>query len=211
MNTIVSYIVWLFPLLILPVGFVLFKFVPFKRVRFFIYALILVAAFFFDLFKVSFRSGIFDNILFFSVLLIVTEFVWGIAAKFKKRIISGIVLALYLPVFLFLNSAWLRADTENIDMRRNSVVDSHECSFAEYSLEKRLSRDLFDSSYVYTLNRFIPGTPLEEQIDTYTTQEGYFRAQFDYVWNCVDDGVKLDLVVGKDILWSLGEACKEQY
>ncbi|MFP4014896.1 MAG: hypothetical protein ACLFVQ_12475 [Chitinispirillaceae bacterium] len=211
MNTMLTYIEWLFPLLIIPVGYVFYRFAPFRKMRYYIYALILVMAFFFDLLKVSFRSEVIDTVLFFSVLLIITEFIWSAVVKLKKRVLSVVVLALYLPFFLFLNSAWLRADEENENMRRNSLVDRYVCNGVEYALEKRLSRDMSDQSYIYTLNRFVPKSPLEKQVDTYTTQEGYFEAQFEYVWNCMDDGVKLDLVVGEDTLWSLGESCKKQY
>lgn len=210
MNTLFSYIEWLFPLLIIPTSYVLFRFVPFRKVRFQVYAVILVMAFFFDLFKISFKSEVLDSVLYFSVLGIITEFVWN-STKLKRKIISGAVLVLFLPGFLYLNSAWLRAGADQREFRRNTVVDVHSCNSVEYALEKRLSRNWSDSSYKYILNRSIPRSPLEKQIDTYTTREGYFQAQFEYVWNCVDEGVKLDLVVGKDTLWSLGETCKKQF
>ncbi len=201
------YIEWLFPVFIIPLSFCLNRWVPYKKIRYTVYVLILAAAFFLDLFKVSFRSELIDNVMFFSVQVIITEFFFNLL-KTRKKIWAALVTISFTVFFFYTNSAWLMAGSSHNELRRNTTIEVYKNAHGDYALEKRLSRNFRHPSYVYVLNRNISRTPFEEQIDSYLTQDGYFKAKFLTKWEDTKDGVKLDLIVEKDTLWSLGESCK---
>jgi len=195
---------WFLILVIISIGFVVDRVAPYKRVRYAIYAALLLMEFIFDLNKTSFRSDVVNAVLYFFVMVIIVEIVL-ICVRKKSRLLLGGAFMLLVPVFLYAYAAFLLIvplPCHNLD---NGLVGAYEaCGGKRYALVKRLSFDPFRPARVYGLNVDVRNTPLKKQVDKYVVPKGYLEAGFSPLWRCAGDGrAQVELTVDGYTLWAL--------
>jgi len=195
---------WFLLLVIMSLGFIVDRFAPYKRGRYFFYAALLLMMFIFDLNKVSFRSDVVNAIMYLSAMVIIVELVL-ICVRKKSKLLLGGAFVLFVPVFLYLYAALLLIVPLPCHDRGDGVVGTYEaCGGKRYVLTKRLSFDPMKPARVYGLNREIRNTPLKKQVDKFTAPNGYIEAVFSPLWHCLSDGrATAELVVDGYTLWTL--------
>jgi len=199
---------WLPLLLFAVAGFPLDRWVPAKKIRYALYAALLLAAFIFDLNKVSFRLD-FLNVIFYSLVLVVmSELLW-ICVRKKGRLLMGGALVVFIPFFVYAYFAVLMLLPFPCHDDKNETAGEFRCGAGEYTLRKRLSFDIFNPAQVYILTRNIRRTPLLRQVDRFPAPRGYIEAEFITKWQCLDGGVRVDLYIDGYTLWSLKDEKKE--
>ena len=57
----IKILLWLVPLLVIPVSYVFCRYVPLRKARYYLYAVVLIAAFFLNLFQISFWNELFER------------------------------------------------------------------------------------------------------------------------------------------------------
>jgi hypothetical protein len=196
---------WSAPLLVIPASFIVNRYLPFKRARYYLYAAILTAAFFFNLFRVSFLNEIFDTCLFIAVNFILADFFWNIL-HVKARMLVVWVVVLGFILFGGIHLRWLYAGYGNAWKLWNpSTVSSYALGDVQYAVK---DRDLFfirKPARELKLVRRLGKWPLEKHISSYRTPEGFSRTNFSYIWTETGLGVRVDLRTAGYILWTMGE------
>jgi hypothetical protein len=185
-------------------GIAVDRFVPRNRGRYLFYAAVMLAAFVFDLNKVSFRYDAANAVLYLLVMVIIVE-VFLICARKRSKFLLGGAFVLLVPVFLYAYAALLLVVPLPCHDRGAGVVGSYTaCGERRYILYKRQSFDPFGPGRVYCLAKDIRRTPLKKQVDSYRAPAGYLEADFAPQWQCLsDDRVKVDLIIDGYALWSL--------
>jgi hypothetical protein len=201
---------WFIMALIAPVGFVIGRWVPYRRARYAFYALALPAAFIMDLNKAAFRSDALNLLLYALILAAISE-AFCVCVRKKSRLLLCGALAALTPVFLYVYAAALLIVPLPCHENRNELVDEYSaCPAGTYVLTKRLSFDPFNPAQVYVLSRDVRRTPLKKQVDKYPAPEGYIEAKFTPRWECKEDGkAKVHLYIDGYTLWSLEEKAEE--
>ena len=195
---------WLLVVSIGAIGFALNKWAPLKKMRYFVYALIFLGAFIFDLNNVSFAANSLNALLYLVILTAMTELVWLCAAK-KSKILLGAALVVFVPVFVSILISLLVIMPLPCHENKNVIVDKYTCASESYILKRRPSLDVYEPKHVYTLYRSIQNYPIVRKIDKYITPEGYFKAYINPRHQCFSDWIKIDLYAEDSyILWSLG-------
>jgi len=195
---------WLPLLLFAVVGFPLDRWLPARKIRYILYAALLLIAFIFDLNKVSFRVS-WLNILFYSLILtVISELLW-ICLRKKSRLLMGGALVIFVPFFVYAYFAVLMFLPFPCHENRNEITGEFQCDAGEYTLHKRLSFDIFKPAQVYILTRDLRRTPFLRQVDKFPAPRGYIEAVFTPKWQCINGGVKVDLYIDGYTLWSLKE------
>jgi len=193
---------WLPLLLFAAAGFSLDRWVPAKKGRYIFYAVLLLTAFIFDLNKVSFRAD-WMNILFYSLILaMISELLWICARKNSKLLMGG-ALAVFVPVFVCAYFAAMTLLPFPCHEDKHETAGEFKCGAREYALRKRLSFDVFNPAQVYVLTREIRRTPLLRRVDEFPAPKGYIEAEFIPRWQCLKEGVRVDLYIDGYTLWSL--------
>ena len=203
MSQTISVFYWLIPLFIPPVAYVSHRWLPHKKVRMALYSVVIVAAFVFDLLFISFRNQTLDTIFYLTLTLVFVEIYWSLVGLGgKKFFLISFVPAVML--YVFVNLSWFASGPVPQDRRHFSCMDSFSRKDTTYTLKRRISRDIRVPSYEYTLNKSIPNTPFEKRLDSYVTPEGYFNAEYSYIWKVGGGTVSLNLIADEDTLWLLG-------
>jgi len=185
-------------------GFALNKWAPLKRIRYFVYALIFLCAFIFDLNKFSFVSGSLNVLLYLAVLTAITELVWLCAAK-KSKILLGAALIISVPLFISIYISALVIIPFPCCGNKAVIVDKYNCASESYILKKRPAPDAPEPGHVYVLYRSVGRYPIVKRIDKYMTPKGYYNAYINPKPECLSDGIKIDLYAEDSyVLWSLG-------
>jgi hypothetical protein len=195
-------------LLFIVAGFSLDRWVSARKARYLFYAALLLTAFIFDLNKVSFRVSPL-NILFYSLILaVISELLW-ICARKKGRLLMGGALVIFVPFFVYAYFALLMLLPFPCHVDKKAIKGEFKCGEREYVLRKRLSFDVFNPAQVYILTRNLRRTPLLRQVDKFPAPKGYLEAEFTPIWQCHNDGVKVDLEIDGYTLWSLKDKPNE--
>lgn len=195
---------WFLIVFIGALGFALNKWTPLKKIRYFVYGVIFLTAFIFDLNHISFASNNLNALLYLAVLTAMTELVWLCGAQ-KKSILLGAGLVVFVPLFIYIYAAALLIIPFPCHENKNVTIGKYICGSESYILKKSPKLDVFEPGHVYTLYRSIQRYPLEKRVDKYTTPKGYYDSYINPKHKCLPDGVKIDLYVDDDyVLWSLG-------
>jgi len=195
---------WFIISAVVAVGIVVDRAVPYKRVRYPLYAAILLMEFIFDLNKVSFRYNAVNAVFYFLVMVISVEVV-AICVRKKTRLLIGGAFMLFVPVFLYAYAAFLLIVPLPCHTLDGGIVGAYEaCGGKKYVLAKRLSFDPLKPARAYGLYREIRRTPLKKRVDGYSAPDGYLEAAFSPQWRCLGDGrAQVGLVIDGYVLWTL--------
>ncbi|KMQ50435.1 hypothetical protein CHISP_2682 [Chitinispirillum alkaliphilum] len=199
----------LFPLLVVTLGYFLCKCKLLKTQRVILYLLVLFMSFVLDLTGVSFQNDLFNVFLYFSALTIIAEIIWRIYLSNKKNLFKRLAATL-LSSYIILNILWLIFSPAPKSRISAEQIDTYTFNNKTYTLKKRVSRKIIGyPRHVVTLNRVVPSTPFEKQIDKYVTAEGYFFSEYSFNWGSDSRNVWVDLIGDKDTLWTLSEKTEQ--
>ncbi len=200
-------LLWAAPFLIIPVSFLFFRFLPLRKVRYLSYAVILVAAFFLNLFRFTFHNDVFDTLLSLVINFIAAEFFWNLLRLKKTKVfIPLLILALGLYGLQF--KRWMVSGPgHGYELWKDAVATTYRAKSAVYSLKER---NLFEARHpgrLLILSKQIGASPFEREVSRYRTPLGFKETDFLYVWSTTPQGVRLDLhVPGFDRqIWTMGE------
>ncbi len=202
-------LLWAAPLLIIPIAYLFFRFLPFRKPRYIGYGVVLAAAFFLNLFRCSFHNGLFDTILLLVVNFIAAEFFWNLLRiKRIKLFLPLLFLALMLYGLQF--RRWLESGPEHgWELWKDAVASTYRTDSVLYTLRER---KLFyvkkeRPPRLLILSKQVGSSPFEREISRHETPPGFDETDFIYVWSATPQGARLDLhVPGFDRqIWTMGE------
>ena len=198
-------LLWLVPLLIIPLSWSFYKYVPFRKPRYVLYVAVLTVAFVLDLNHVSFRNGTIDTVFLMLVCFVVAEFFWNIRLVAKGKQFS-VLLIIAICLYGAYYRHWIAAGPPNAPKLWNPVVMSaFKAENAEYRV---LEQDLFDRRHPAREIRLLKKAgflPLEKQINAYRTPEGFYLTPFSCKWSITPVGVRADIYDKDRKEWTLGE------
>lgn len=187
------------------------RLVPFRRVRYGVYALALLTAFIFDLNEVSFRSTLHNALWYALLLFMMCEILWICVRKNSKPLTCAAIVILP-PILLVLYVAFLSAAPFIChDDAHELISEYRDCGGMTYTLVKRNSFDPFDAAPVYTLYRDLRNTPFKRRVDRYSTKVRYYETKFGIQWECRgggSEGAMVHLVAHYETIWSLWDKNK---
>jgi hypothetical protein len=197
-------VVWLLPFLVLVLGYFSNKVNFFKPVRIKLYGVILFCAFLCDLMSLSFVNGYADTIRYFVVTFILCDIGFSIL-RIKKVILKTILLILGSTAFIYAFSGWIldgpsKVNDHFVEKQLTTYVNDKHHTYAvrqhvNYLLKSR-------SMSLYRVKKV---AIMEERVRAYKVPSGYLSSEFTFRWSNTAKGVRLDLISGKDTLWTLGE------
>lgn len=197
-------VVWLLPFMVLVLGYFSNKADILKRVRIKLYTVVLFCAFLGDLMSLSFVNGYADAFRYLFVTFILCDIVFSLL-KIKNGIIKAILGIFGVSAFLYAYSGWILDGPSRV---------------MEHFFEKQLATYVSDKQHTYavrqrmnyllkdrrlSLYRVKKLPIMEERIREYKVPSGYETSEFTFGWSNTVKGVRLDLISGKDTIWTLGE------
>lgn len=198
-------LIWLLPLVILFLSFLSFRLNAFKSLRYKIYALVLFIAFLLDLTHLSFTNDFIDTVRYLLVTLITGDLTWNVI-RIRKPVLRGIAVILGLVAFGWAYFSWA---IDGPDKNRNHWSRHVVSSYVNNKNRKYLLKDCLESvsseKRVLSLFKIKKVKFLEEELRAYEVPTGYEKLNFNYKWSNTLSGVRLDLINGKDTVWTLGE------
>ncbi len=206
--SLTNILLWLVPFLLIAAAFFSFRLKTFRGLRYKIYGVILFVAFLSDLTGFSFRADQFDTVIKMLVLFVISEACWNLL-RIKNRNAAKVLIFCCIAVFGLVYSSWIFQGPKNAErLWKAETVDRYKNDQAEYVVKERRLLKGIKKVRVFELYKNINSLPLESKIRTWEAAEGYYRADFNYRWSYSYSGVRLDLISGKDTLWTLGEQFK---
>lgn len=203
--TVTYTLLWLFPLLILPVSWLFYKFVPLRKVRYILYALILAAAFTLDLYTISFRSGCVDTGITMLVSFIIGEYFWNIGSIAKGKIFK-FLLIIALCSYGAYHWRWIIAGPiHGRQLWEPVLLSTFKPERSEYRV---VDCNLFDPLHPardIKLLKQIGSLPIEKLIKAYRTPQGYYLTSYTCKWSITPVGVRVELYDKGRKEWTLGE------
>jgi len=183
-------LLWIVPLLIIPVSYVLCRYVPLRKARYYVYAAVLIAAFFLNLFLISFWNELFDTVEFILVNFICAEFFWNLLRMKKRRFFRALFI-IALCAYGFELRHWIIAGPNNAqELWKPVTAGVYQCGDIQYAVREH---GLFPSARLLVLSRRIGRLPFEKTIGAFRTPEGFKYADFTYSWSTTCQGVRLDI------------------
>ncbi len=197
---------WFLPLLALLLSFISFKLNILKGVRYKFYTLVLFIVFLFDLMHFSFSNDIIDTVRFLLVTFIIADILWNVTRMRKVFFRSAAVIS-GLVVFSWVYLSWaVDGPNKVFDHWKDKTISSYtNHKNRQYVLKEKFETGARSVKRIFTLFKVKKVNILEEEVRTYTIPEGYVNAEFSYKWSNTDNGVRLDLINGRDTIWTLGE------
>jgi len=199
-----TFVVWLLPFLVLAAGYVSNKVNYLKPVRNKLYIFILFCAFLLDLTSLSFVNGYIDTVRYLIVTFILCDIGFSIL-RIKKVVIKAILVILGATLFLYTFSGWIfdgpsKVMEHCLNKQLDTYVNSKQNTYfvrqhVNYLLKRR----------TMSLYRVKQVPVMEQRIRDYKVPSGYLSSEFTFGWSNTANGVRLDLISGKDTLWTLGE------
>lgn len=204
---------WLIIVLIAISGYITDRFLPGRRVRYPIYALLMLTAFIFDLNEVVFRANALNAVWYGLILLIIAEIFWKSLRKRSKPLLCAVFVGLP-PVFLFVfAAALLSVPLPCHNLTGGTVGERTECGGGVYSLSVRPSFDPFKPGRIFALHRDIRFAPLKRRVDSYAIPEVFAGTRLTPHWECAPgpagDAVRVRLSADGYILWALRDKTVE--
>jgi hypothetical protein len=201
----IKFLLWSVPLLVIPAGYLCWRYVPLRKFRYCLYALVLIAAFALNLFQVSFRDHIFDAVELMAVNFICAEFFWRFfKVKSKKIFMTLSIIALCAYGFGFRH--WLAAGPGHaVELWKALPAGTYNRGSDVYAVTERvLYASVWPAREIVLSKRF--GTwPFEKQMKTYRTPRGFGSIVITYSWSETDEGIRLDIHAAGKRLWTMGE------
>lgn len=205
----VNFLLWIVPLLIIPVSFVLYRYVPLRKARYYSYAVILITAFFLNLFQISFWNELIDTIEFILVNFICAEFFWNFLRLKKPRPKGRLFRVLFivaLCVYGFELRHWIIAGPNNApELWKPVAAGVYRRGGIQYAVREHGLFGSVPPARLLVLTRRIGSLPFEKTIGAYRTPEGFRYADFTYSWSTTSQGVRLDISTAGYRLWTMGE------
>jgi hypothetical protein len=200
-----QFVLWSLPLLIIPVSFIVSRFFPFRKIRYGCYAMVLVTAFAFNLFRASFWNEIADTGMILLINFIFADFFWNILAiKNRKIVLSFIVIG--TVVFGTVHFRWIVSGPTHVDTFINpGPVSLFTRDEIQYAVKERKLFYLKKPVRIFTLARKFKNWPFETEIHSYRTPDGFYGTTFSYKWTETDQGARVDLRTAGYTLWTMGE------
>jgi hypothetical protein len=204
MQTLFAILRWFAPAMVIPLSYMSFRYLPGRRLRLWLYFVVLVAVGVFDLFRLSFTAELADLLLRQAVLFMVAEFIWLIAL-IRSPVAVATAALVVAGLWAAANRDWLGAGPRGVAyVWRAPVASSHPAGSSTYVVKER-KRPFEDPPHRrFVLMKRFSSVPVEQTIKSYTTPEGYYRSAFGFAWHTAPQGVRVDLWVGPDTLWTLG-------
>ena len=116
-----QFALWSLPLLIIPVSFIVSRYFPFRKLRYGCYAVILAAAFVFNLFHASFWNEIADTGMILLINFIFADFFWNILAIKNRRIMLSFI-AIGAVAFGIIHFRWIVSGPSRSPIRHRAVL-----------------------------------------------------------------------------------------
>jgi hypothetical protein len=197
-------VVWLLPFIVLVLGYISNKVDFFKPFRIKLYVVLLFCAFLCDLMSLSFVNGYVDAIRYLVVTFILCDIGFSIV-RIKKGILKIILMVLGVTAFIYTFSGWILDGPSKVmdhffeKQLAMYVNDKHHT----YAVRQHVNYVL--KSRTMSLYRIKKVPVMEERVRAYNVPAGYVFSDFTFGWSNTAKGVRLDLISGKDTLWTLGE------
>lgn len=174
--------------------------------RYKIYTLVLFVAFLFDLMHISFSNDIIDTVRFLFVTFIIADIFWNVT-RMRKVFFRSTAVISGLIVFSWVYLSWT---VDGPDKVFNHLKDKNISSYTnnknrQYVLKEQFETGIRSVKRVFTLTKIKKVNILEEEVRAYNLPEGYVNSDFSFKWASTDSGVRLDLISGRDTIWTLGE------
>jgi hypothetical protein len=201
-----NFLLWTLPFLVLMLSFLSFRVDLLKSLRYKIYILILFIAFILDLTHMSFINDVFDTIRFLLVTFILGDFLWNVT-RIRKPKVRVIFTMLGIISFCWVYMSWtIDGPRKNSNHWRDKLVQTYtNHKNRVYVLKERVeysTKPVTRKLAIFKIKKF---DLIEQQVREYKIPEGYENSVFRYGWSNTANGVRLDLINGKDTIWTLGE------
>jgi hypothetical protein len=200
-----KYLLWVAPLFIVPLSYFFYRYMPLRKFRYYFYLLVLLTAFFLNLFQISFWNELFDTVEFIVVNFIFAEFFWNLL-RMKARKLFRVLFVIALCLFAFGLRHWIMAGPDHAtELWKPVTASTYRCGQVNYAVREH-NRFAGDHPVrLLVLARQVGNMPFEKQISIYHTPKGFGDAKFSYQWSKTDQGVRLDLHAAGYHLWTMGE------
>lgn len=200
-----KFFLWSVPLLVIPASYLSWRYLPFRKVRWCFYALILIAAFILNFMQVSFWNGLFDAVELMLVNFICAEFFWNLL-KVKNRQLFRVVFLIALCAYGFEFRHWLAAGPNHAaKLWDPPAADTFRRGSDSYAVREYVLYASIIPARSVVLWKRLGKWPFEKQIKSYRTPAGFGDAVISYQWSETSDGVRLDLHAAGYRLWTMGE------
>jgi hypothetical protein len=202
---LINVFLWLVPLLILPVSWLFYKYLPLRRPRYIVYAVALAAAFMLDIFNVSFRFSTAGTCVRMAVCFILAEYFWNIG-----RVVKGKTFRLLMIVALCSYGVYYRhwiaaGPSSGWNLWKQTVLSEFRVETSEYRvIDKDLCNRFHPARDIKLLKR-IGSLPMEKLVKAYRTPGGYYKTVYTCKWSIQPLGVRMDLYDNDRKEWTLGE------
>lgn len=198
-------LLWSIPFLVIPASFVFWKYFPFRKARWCLYAVVLIAAFFMNLSHVSFRNELFDVAGWIGVNFILAEFFWNLL-KVKNRNLFMIVFILALCAYGFEFRHWFAAGTENVyRLWAPQAAGTYRRGSSSYTVREYVLYCSVRPTRSIVLSKQLGKTLFEKQMKRYRTPRGYGGVAITYRWSDTPEGIRLDIYAAGRRIWTMGE------
>jgi hypothetical protein len=199
------FMLWSLPLLIIPASLIVSRYFPFRKLRYGCYAVILAAAFVFNLFNASFWNEIADTSMLLLINFIFADFFWNILSIKSRRIVLSFIV-IGAIAFGTIHFRWIVSGPSHVEKFINpGPVSLFTREGVQYAIKERDLFYLKKPVRIYTLARKLEKWPFEKEIHSYRTPDGFYGTSFTFKWNETDQGARVDLRTAGYTLWTMGE------
>lgn len=185
------------------VGFVLARLKRYNRLRAAVFAVVLFAAFLFDLLSTSFCNDRFDTGLKLLVALALSELFFRLT-RFKRKGLFITALLTGALVFFWINRGWITAGPQHAhELWQDHVLTQHSLSHKKYRIKKRTIFVFCKRSYDLVLFRQGKAALIERELNHYNLPEGYENADYSFAWKDRTHPLQVQIIGNTDTLWTL--------
>ncbi len=191
------------PLVCIPFGYLLSRFVGYRKPRYWIYGFVLLAVCFLDWYKICFVNKCADTVFLLVIATMICDAFWSFNS-FKKPIIRIAFAVVFIFFYCNYFSVWLFSESKySWQYFKSNTVASYSEKSRIYRIDSRVNAPRKVRTIMLFKKTAVAG--VEHMIGRYTTANGYYNTPFSFVWSSSPSGIKVDLVDGTTVVWSLGE------
>ena len=201
-----NFLLWTLPFFVLLLSFLSFRVDIIKSLRYKIYILVLFIAFVLDLTHLSFVNDYIDTGRFLLVTFILGDFLWNVT-RISKPVSRTMFTVLSLFSFGWVYLSWtMDGPHKNHYHWSDNVVETYaNHKNRVYVLKEHFEYSTKPVTRELSIFKIKKLNLLEEQVREYKIPDGYENSEFRYGWSNTQNGVRLDIINGKDTIWTLGE------
>ena len=201
----VKLLLWSIPLALVPASWVFYRYVPFRRVRWWCYAAVLAGAFALNLPRISFWNEFLDAVELMCVNFILAEYFW-ILLKVKNRRFFMVLLVIALCGYGFELRHWFAAGPGHaLELWNTPAASTYRHGGNVYAVREYGLYASAQPARSIVLWKKLGKWPFERQIKSYRTPAGFGDVAITYQWSETNEGVRLDLHAAGYRLWTMGE------